>query len=140
MVRNYALALYRTLARHRLYAALNVLGKPRAEATERARALLARVGLSHREHTYPAHLSGGEQQRVAIARAFAAEPDVLLADEPTGNLDTDNGEQVMDILKSLNAEGATIVMVTHSPSHADYAGRVVNMLDGRILVEHRRAA
>ena len=75
-----------------------------------------------------------------MARALVANPKLILADEPTGNLDTAHGEEVMKMLQALNAEGSTIVMVTHSPSHADYAGRVVNMLDGRILVEHRRAA
>ena len=99
-----------------------------------------RVGVGHRARHYPHQLSGGQQQRAAIARAVVGEPRLLLADEPTGNLDTANGAQVMDILKSLNAEGATIVMVTHSPSHADQAKRVVNMLDGRIVASARRAA
>ena len=99
-----------------------------------------RVGVGHRARHYPHQLSGGQQQRAAIARAVVGEPRLLLADEPTGNLDTANGAQVMDIIKSLNAEGATIVMVTHSPSHADQAKRVVNMLDGRIVASARRAA
>ncbi|HEX8569056.1 MAG TPA: ABC transporter ATP-binding protein [Caulobacteraceae bacterium] len=99
-----------------------------------------RVGVGHRARHYPHPLSGGQQQRAAIARAVVGEPRLLLADEPTGNLDTANGAQVMDILKGLNAEGATIVMVTHSPSQADEAKRVVNMLDGRIVVTARRAA
>jgi len=99
-----------------------------------------RVGIGHRARHYPHQLSGGQQQRAAIARAVAGEPRLLLADEPTGNLDTANGAQVMDILKHLNAEGATIVMVTHSPSQADQAKRVVNMLDGRIVASARRAA
>jgi putative ABC transport system ATP-binding protein len=99
-----------------------------------------RVGVGHRARHYPHQLSGGQQQRAAIARAVVGEPRLLLADEPTGNLDTANGAQVMDILKGLNAEGATIVMVTHSPSQADEAKRVVNMLDGRIVVTARRAA
>ena len=99
-----------------------------------------RVGVGHRARNYPHQLSGGQQQRAAIARAVVGEPRLLLADEPTGNLDTANGAQVMDILKSLNAEGATIVMVTHSPSQADQAKRVVNMLDGRIVASARRAA
>jgi putative ABC transport system ATP-binding protein len=99
-----------------------------------------RVGIAHRARHYPHQLSGGQQQRAAIARAIVGQPALILADEPTGNLDTENGEQVMDILKSLNAEGTTIVMVTHSPAHADVAERVVNMLDGRIVVSARRAA
>jgi putative ABC transport system ATP-binding protein len=99
-----------------------------------------RVGVGHRARHHPHQLSGGQQQRAAIARAVVGEPRLLLADEPTGNLDTANGAQVMDILKSLNAEGATIVMVTHSPSQADQAKRVVNMLDGRIVASARRAA
>jgi putative ABC transport system ATP-binding protein len=85
-------------------------------------------------------LSGGQQQRVAVARAVVANPDLILADEPTGNLDTQHGEEVMRMLQALNREGTTVVMVTHSPSHADYAGRVVNMLDGQVLTERKRAA
>ena len=98
-----------------------------------------RVGIGHRAKHHPHQLSGGQQQRAAIARAIVGQPALLLADEPTGNLDTANGAQVMDILQSLNAEGATIVMVTHSPSQADQAKRVVNMLDGRIVASSRRA-
>ncbi|TAJ70841.1 MAG: ABC transporter ATP-binding protein [Phenylobacterium sp.] len=106
----------------------------------RVEAALDRVGVAHRARHYPHQLSGGQQQRAAIARAIVGEPRLILADEPTGNLDTENGEQVMEILRSLNREGATIVMVTHSPAHADVAKRVVNMLDGRIIVSARRAA
>jgi putative ABC transport system ATP-binding protein len=110
------------------------------ERRSRVQAAMDRVGIAHRGRHYPHQLSGGQQQRAAIARAIVGAPSLILADEPTGNLDTANGEQVMDILKSLNAEGATIVMVTHSPAHADMARRVVNMLDGRIVVSARRAA
>ncbi|HEX3700698.1 MAG TPA: ABC transporter ATP-binding protein [Phenylobacterium sp.] len=110
------------------------------ERRARVQAAMDRVGIAHRGRHYPHQLSGGQQQRAAIARAIVGQPSLILADEPTGNLDTANGEQVMDILKSLNAEGATIVMVTHSPAHADLARRVVNMLDGRIVVSARRAA
>jgi putative ABC transport system ATP-binding protein len=107
---------------------------------ERVEAAMDRVGIAHRARHYPHQLSGGQQQRAAIARAIVGQPSLILADEPTGNLDTENGAQVMDILKSLNAEGATIVMVTHSPSHADQARRRIDMLDGRIVVSAVRAA
>lgn len=111
-----------------------------AERKRRIDEVMDRVGIAHRARHRPNQLSGGQQQRVAVARALVAEPKLILADEPTGNLDTAHGEEVMRMLQSLNAQGATIVMVTHSPAHADYAGRVVNMLDGRILQERRRAA
>ena len=113
---------------------------PAAERKRRTDEVMDRVGIAHRARHRPSQLSGGQQQRVAVARALVAEPKLILADEPTGNLDTSHGEEVMRMLQSLNAQGATIVMVTHSPAHADYAGRVVNMLDGRILQERRRAA
>ena len=113
---------------------------PTAERRIRVDEVMDKVGIAHRARHRPSQLSGGQQQRVAVARALVASPKLILADEPTGNLDTAHGEEVMKMLQALNAEGSTIVMVTHSPSHADYAGRVVNMLDGRILVEHRRAA
>jgi putative ABC transport system ATP-binding protein len=105
----------------------------------RVEAAMDRVGIAHRAKHYPHQLSGGQQQRAAIARAIVGRPSLILADEPTGNLDTENGAQVMDILQSLNGEGATIVMVTHSPSHADLAKRRIDMLDGRIVVSARRA-
>ena len=105
----------------------------------RVEAAMDRVGVAHRAKHYPNQLSGGQQQRAAIARAIVGRPSLILADEPTGNLDTDNGAQVMDILQALNAEGATIVMVTHSPSHADLARRRIDMLDGRVVVSARRA-
>lgn len=110
------------------------------ERKKRVAAAMDRVGIAHRAEHRPSQLSGGQQQRVAVARAVVGKPDLILADEPTGNLDTQHGEEVMSMLQALNRDGATIVMVTHSPSHADYASRVVNMLDGRILVERRRAA
>ena len=97
-----------------------------------------RVGIGHRARHYPHQLSGGQQQRAAIARAIVGQPSLILADEPTGNLDTENGAQVMGILQSLNEDGATVVMVTHSPSHADLAKRRIDMLDGRIVVSARR--
>ncbi len=92
-----------------------------------------RVGIGHRARHFPHQLSGGQQQRAAIARAIVGQPDLILADEPTGNLDTENGAQVMDILKSLNKGGATIIMVTHSQSHADQATRQVDILDGQLV-------
>jgi putative ABC transport system ATP-binding protein len=113
---------------------------PVGERRTRVDAVMDKVGIAHRARHRPSQLSGGQQQRVAVARALVAAPKLILADEPTGNLDTAHGEEVMKMLQALNAEGSTIVMVTHSPAHADYAGRIVNMLDGRILVEHRRAA
>jgi putative ABC transport system ATP-binding protein len=114
-------------------------GGPAKNRKDRVTEAMDRVGIAHRARHYPHQLSGGQQQRAAIARAIVGKPALLLADEPTGNLDTANGSQVMSILKSLNDEGATIVMVTHSPSHADQAKRVVNMLDGRIVASARRA-
>ena len=115
-------------------------GISRAARAERVDKVLDKVGIAHRANHRPSQLSGGQQQRVAVARAVVAEPPLILADEPTGNLDTAHGEEVMRMLRALNEDGATIVMVTHSPAHADYAGRVVNMLDGRVLLETRRAA
>ena len=111
-----------------------------SERRKRADEVMDRVGIAHRAKHRPSQLSGGQQQRVAVARALVANPKLILADEPTGNLDTQHGEEVMRMIQQLNAEGSTIVMVTHSPSHADYASRVVSMLDGRILQERRRAA
>ena len=111
-----------------------------SERKSRVDAVLDKVGIGHRAGHRPSQLSGGQQQRVAVARAVVAAPPMILADEPTGNLDTAHGEEVMRMLRALNDDGATIVMVTHSPAHADYASRTVNMLDGRVLVETRRAA
>jgi len=113
---------------------------PAAERRRRVEEVMDKVGIAHRADHRPGQLSGGQQQRVAVARALVASPRLILADEPTGNLDTSNGEEVMRMLRTLNEEGATIIMVTHSPGHADFAGRVVNMLDGRILQQRLRAA
>ena len=113
---------------------------PASERRQRVDAVMDKVGIAHRAKHRPSQLSGGQQQRVAVARAVVGSPSMILADEPTGNLDTAHGEEVMQMLRRLNQEGSTIVMVTHSPAHADYAGRVVNMLDGRVLVERKRAA
>ncbi|HEV7489855.1 MAG TPA: ABC transporter ATP-binding protein, partial [Rhodanobacteraceae bacterium] len=93
------------------------------------------VGMSHRVKHYPSQLSGGQQQRVAVARALAGDPSILLADEPTGNLDSQNGEQVMDLLRELHRGGATICMVTHDPRYADFADRKIFMFDGRVVDE-----
>ena len=105
----------------------------------RVAAAMDRIGIAHRARHFPHQLSGGQQQRAAIARAIVGDPKLILADEPTGNLDTANGEQVMNILTTLNDSGSTIVMVTHSPSHADMAKRRIDMLDGRIVASAMRA-
>lgn len=109
---------------------------PSSDRQQRVREVLERVGIAHRADHRPQQLSGGQQQRVAVARAVVTNPKLILADEPTGNLDTKNGEEVLELLNQLNGEGTTIVMVTHDQSHADHASRVVNMLDGRILTEN----
>ena len=116
-----------------------------AERRRRVIDALERVGMSHRTNHYPAQLSGGQQQRVAVARAVAGEPAILLADEPTGNLDSQNGEAVMSLLQELHKGGATICMVTHDPRYAEYADRSVHLFDGRVVEdttheEQRRAA
>ena len=105
---------------------------------ERISSALELVGLASRVKHMPSQLSGGQQQRVAIARAVVSKPKLILADEPTGNLDTANGEEVMQLLTELNGEGTTVVMVTHSHSHAEYAHRIVNLLDGAIVTENIR--
>jgi putative ABC transport system ATP-binding protein len=111
---------------------------PAGERKKRATEALERMKIAHRARHMPSQLSGGQQQRVAIARAVVAKPKLILADEPTGNLDTVNGEEVMQLLTQLNDEGTTIVMVTHSHSHSQYAHRVVNLLDGAIVTESIR--
>lgn len=98
---------------------------------------LERVGMSHRVKHYPSQLSGGQQQRVAVARALAGDPSILLADEPTGNLDSQNGEQVMDLMRELHRGGATICMVTHDPRYARYADRSIHLFDGRVVEENQ---
>ena len=109
-------------------------GQRKSRATE----ALERMKIAHRARHMPSQLSGGQQQRVAIARAVVARPQLILADEPTGNLDTAIGEEVMQLLTQLNDEGTTIVMVTHSHSHAEYAHRIVNLVDGSIVTESIR--
>jgi putative ABC transport system ATP-binding protein len=114
---------------------------PNAERKRRVEAALERVGMAHRMRHYPAQLSGGQQQRVAVARALAGEPSILLADEPTGNLDSKNGEAVMELLRDLHRAGATICMVTHDPRFTRYADRSVHLFDGRVIEEtHERDA
>ena len=114
---------------------LKYLGVPAAERKQRTKEILRRLELSHRAKHYPQQLSGGQQQRVAIARAVIMNPKLILADEPTGNLDSKNGLEVMQLLTQLNGEGTTIVMVTHSQHDASYANRTVNLFDGQIVKE-----
>ncbi|HEX8830448.1 MAG TPA: ABC transporter ATP-binding protein [Longimicrobium sp.] len=116
---------------------LTYRGMPAAERNKRVTEALERVGMGHRVGHYPAQLSGGQQQRVAVARAIAGTPSVLLADEPTGNLDSANSEQVMALLRELHAEGSTICMVTHDPRYAEHADRTVHLFDGQIVRDER---
>lgn len=113
-------------------------GVPVRERVDRVNKALERMQIGHRTEHYPQQLSGGQQQRVAIARAIVTNPKIILADEPTGNLDSTNGNEVMLLLKELNKDGATVVMVTHSEENAQEAGRIVRMMDGCILTENRR--
>lgn len=110
-------------------------GIPKAERENRAKELLRLVGLEKEMHRRPKEMSGGQQQRVAIARALANRPSILLCDEPTGNLDTKSGRSIMEIIKSLNDEGVTVVLVTHDPAVAEFAGRVVRIVDGMLVQE-----
>lgn len=109
------------------------MGLPRAERRKRVQDAMERMAIGHRAKHFPAQLSGGQQQRVAIARAVVSRPSVILADEPTGNLDSKNGHEVMELLSELHKEGTTIVMVTHSQRDATYADRVVNLFDGQVV-------
>ncbi len=111
---------------------------PRDERKQRVHEALEKVGMLHRMNHYPGQLSGGQQQRVAVARAVAGEPDILLADEPTGNLDSKNGEAVMELLRDLHRAGTTICMVTHDSRFSRYAERTVHLFDGRIVSENER--
>jgi putative ABC transport system ATP-binding protein len=108
---------------------------PKPERQQQVQQALERVGMSHRTNHYPSQLSGGQQQRVAVARAIAGRPLILLADEPTGNLDSKNGGAVMELLDELHRDGATICMVTHDPRYAHHAGRAIHMFDGQIVRE-----
>jgi len=114
---------------------LTYRGMPSAERKKRVHESLEKVGMAHRMKHYPSQLSGGQQQRVAVARALCGQPAILLADEPTGNLDSRNGEAVMDLLRELHREGATICMVTHDPRYARYADRTVHLFDGKVVDE-----
>ncbi|GEQ96996.1 phosphonate ABC transporter ATP-binding protein [Iodidimonas gelatinilytica] len=113
---------------------------PARERRERADLVMDKVGIGHRAGHMPSQLSGGQQQRVAVARALIAQPDLILADEPTGNLDSQHGQEVMEMLQRLNEEGSTIIMVTHSPAHADFAKRTINLFDGQVVSESLRQA
>lgn len=119
---------------------LTYRGMPSSERKKRVQDALERVGMSHRMKHYPSQLSGGQQQRVAVARALGGDPAILLADEPTGNLDSVNGEAVMDLMRELHRGGATICMVTHDPRYASYADRTIRLFDGRIVEETAGAA
>ena len=114
---------------------LTYRGMKSAERKERVMAALEKVGMAHRAKHLPSQLSGGQQQRVAVARAVAGSPSILLADEPTGNLDSKNGEAVMELLRELHREGATICMVTHDPRYARHADRSIHLFDGRVVEE-----
>ncbi len=117
---------------------LTYRGMPSSERKKRVLEALEKVGMSHRMKHYPSQLSGGQQQRVAVARALVGSPSILLADEPTGNLDSKNGEAVMDLLRNLHQEGATICMVTHDPRYAEYSDRSVHLFDGRVVEESKQ--
>ena len=114
------------------------MGVPKKERKKRVEEAMERMDIAHRAGHFPQQLSGGQQQRVAIARAVVTNPKIIFADEPTGNLDSRNGIEVMELLKQLNGEGTTVVMVTHSLRDASYAGRVINMFDGQVATEIHR--
>ncbi|QEY11640.1 ABC transporter ATP-binding protein [Cellvibrio sp. KY-YJ-3] len=113
---------------------------PAAERRARVQAVIEKMEIAHRAQHMPSQLSGGQQQRVAVARALVANPNLILADEPTGNLDSVHGQEVMRLLKTLNQEGATVVIVTHSNEHASYAQRRINLFDGKIVAQTQLAA
>ncbi len=131
---NYALYPHMTVLGNICFP-LEIQGLPKAERIQRATEMAELVHMEGMLHRKPKELSGGQQQRVAIARAVVANPDLILADEPTGNLDSKNGAEVMSLLTELNREGTTIVMVTHSMHDAGYAGRTINLFDGRVVPE-----
>ena len=119
---------------------LTYRGMPASERKQRVEEALERVGMGHRKKHYPSQLSGGQQQRVAVARALGGDPSILLADEPTGNLDSANGEAVMQLLRDLHQGGATICMVTHDPRYAQFADRSVHLFDGRVVDQSAASA
>ena len=119
---------------------LTYRGLPSSDRKKMVHEALEKVGMSHRTKHYPSQLSGDQQQRVAVARALAGKPSILLADEPTGNLDSKNGQAVMDLLRDLHREGATICMVTHDPRFARYAERTIHLFDGRVVEEQMEEA
>ncbi len=112
---------------------------PGKERRDRVASIMDKIGIAHRAKHMPSQLSGGQQQRVAVARAIVGNQGLILADEPTGDLDSAHGQEVMEMLQGLNDEGTTIVMVTHSPSHSDYARRTINLFDGHVVTENLRA-
>ena len=119
---------------------LTYRGTPASDRKKKVQNALERVGMAHRMKHYPAQLSGGQQQRVAVARAVVGDPSILLADEPTGNLDSSNGEAVMSLMKELHSAGSTICMVTHDPRYAEHAERGIHLFDGRVVEEEQAAA
>ncbi|MCM1076108.1 MAG: ABC transporter ATP-binding protein [Bacteroides sp.] len=123
---------------HNVELPLIYLGLDRSERRKRVEEMLAKVNMKHRARHLPQQLSGGQQQRVAIARALVSNPSIILADEPTGNLDSHNGQEIMELLSALNREGTTIVMVTHSDRDASYASRTVHLFDGTIVGEVKK--
>ncbi len=112
------------------------LGVSPADRKKKVNSVIEKMGIAHRGKHFPQQLSGGQQQRVAVSRALVSDPKIILADEPTGNLDSAHGDEVMKLMTELNAEGATIVMVTHSPAYADYAHRSVHLFDGQVVTEN----
>jgi len=136
---SYNLFPHMTALQNIVAAPIRVKGVPRARAEARGRELLALVGLSDKAHEYPVRLSGGQQQRVAIARAIVTQPALILADEPTGNLDTASTVEIMQIFRRLNAEGRTIVVITHETAVAEHVSRVIELVDGRVHSDRRQA-
>ncbi len=115
---------------------LQYLGLPKAERRKRAMEMMERLEVAHKKHFFPSQLSGGQQQRVAVARAVVTNPYLLLADEPTGNLDSAHGQEVMDILSKLNENGTTVILVTHSAQNAEYSQRTIHLFDGQVVTEN----
>jgi len=136
---NFELFPHLSITQNLTLGQIKVLGRSKEEATERGFKLLERVGLKEQAPKFPGQLSGGQQQRVAVARAVGGQPSILLADEPTGNLDSTNGEAVMELMRELHRGGATICMVTHDPRYAQHADRIVHLFDGLIVEEEAGA-